>query len=184
MALAGAHRLDELGAGRGAVVSLARTSYLALEDRTGGSSVRLVVFNSDDPTERLSLSHTRIAQGHLFLAPTSSLVSNRRRPLARICEDDVRAHDIVSGHPCGPGLPDELLAALEEAGVPPWSIPDSVNLFTPVAIAPDGSIERLASAASPGDRIVLLAALNLVCGVAVEDGLIEAAVYERMPPLK
>ena len=91
-----------LESGEGLVAEVSRSSYLVADVEREATRLYLVLLRRGDPTERLSLAHTRIAQGHLFLGPMSNLVSNRRRVLARICEDDVRAHDILSS--CGADL--------------------------------------------------------------------------------
>ena len=91
-----------LGSGEGLVAEVSRGSYLVADVEREATRLYLVLLRRGDPAERLSLAHTRIAQGHLFLGPMSNLVSNRRRVLARICEDDVRAHDILSS--CGADL--------------------------------------------------------------------------------
>ena len=43
-------------------------------------------------------------------------VNNRRRVLARICEDDVRAHDIFSSCGADLNLPPGLVDTLERSG--------------------------------------------------------------------
>lgn len=170
-----------VGSGSGLLAPVPRSHYLWLRDVPGQSSARLWLFNATDPRERLSLSHTRISMGHVHLAPTSSLISNRRSVLARICEDEVRQHDVLTASIGEEPAPGELLEQLEAHDVPAWSLPDPVRLFTPVVVRDDTSVERLPSAATAGASFVLLAAVDLLAAIAVDGGALDVEARERMP---
>lgn len=168
--------------GEGVVLDVEQGHYLVLEIVEPGAVARFFLVNADDKAERLSLSHTRISQGHLLLAPTSSFVSNRRRVLARICEDDVRTHDILTGSTCEGDPPGDVVAALEQRGVPAWALPDPAVLFAPTVFDAAGAVGRAGSRASVGDRVVLLAGMNLVAALSVTAGAVAVSVRRQMTP--
>ena len=74
------HSLSE---GDGVVAAISQGSYFIADVEQPGTRVYMILLRREDPAERLSLAHTRIAQGHLFLGPMSNLISNRRGVLAR-----------------------------------------------------------------------------------------------------
>ena len=171
-----------LGPDDGLIAAVARGSYLIVDVERPATRVYLVLLLRRDPAERLSLAHTRIAQGHLFLGPMSNLVSNRRRVLARICEDDVRAHDILSSSSAAVSLPSGLVETLERNGIPEWSLPDGVDFFSPVEVQSDGSLVTSTSRARAGDRLALLMAEDVLCVVVVRGGALTLTVRTRMVP--
>ena len=171
-----------LESGEGLVAEVSRGSYLVADVEREATRLYLVLLHRRDPAERLSLAHTRIAQGHLFLGPMSNLVSNRRRVLARICEDDVRAHDILSSCGADLNLPPGLVDTLERNGIPEWSLPDGVGFFSPVEVRPDGSLVTGPSRARRGDRLALLMAEDVRCVMLVRAGALTLSVRARMVP--
>ena len=173
---------QRLPAGDGLIAAVPEGSYLIADVEQQGSRLYLILLRRQDPTERLSLAHTRIAQGHLFLGPMSNLISNRRRILARICEDDVRNHDILSSAHCGVSFPSDLVDVLEKNAIPEWSLPDGVDFFTPVEVGPDGSLATGPSPSRVGDRLALLMAEEVLCVVVVREGAVRLTVRDRMVP--
>ena len=171
-----------LGSGDGLVAAVARGSYLIADIERQATRLYLVLVLRRDPAEQLSLAHTRIAQGHLFLGPMSNLVSNRRRVLARICEDDVRTHDILSSSCANVGLPSGLVDTLERNGIPEWSLSDGVDFFSLVEVHADGSLVTGTSRARAGDRLALLMAEDVLCVVVVRAGALNLTVRARMVP--
>lgn len=169
-----------IGAGQGALVELGQSEYLILEERAGSSSVLLVLFNAADVREHMSLSHTRLGQGSLFLTPVSNLLSNGRHIMARIIEDDVRAHDIISGAAGEDQFPEDVLSELSGKGIEAWAVPECARLFTPCDVDKDERLVRRPSASRPGDRFVLLGGMNCVCALAVPEGGISWETRRQM----
>ena len=171
-----------LTSGDGVVAAVAEGRYLLVDVDQQGSRLYMVLFRGQDPTERLSLSHTRIAQGHLFLGPMSSLISNRRGVLARICEDDVRSHDILNSSRCSVSFPPEVVDVLEDQGAPEWSLPDGVDFFTSVKVGSDGTLQTDPFGAQPGDRLAMLMAVDVLCAVVLREGAVRLSILDRMVP--
>ena len=171
-----------LKAGDGVVAAITEGSYLVVDVEQPGSRLYLILFKYQDPSERLSLSHTRIAQGHLFLGPMSNLISNRRRTLARICEDDVRAHDILGSARCSVSFPANVVEVLEDHGVAQWSLPDGVDFFTATQVNSDGSLETAPSRSQSNDRLAMLMAADVLCAVVLREGAVRLSTREKMVP--
>lgn len=163
-----------------AVVQLPKANYLCITATESSTNIGLVLFNANDTSERMSLAHTRLGQGDLFLRPTSSLISNRRNILARVIEDDYRSHDIISG-----ALFEEtnqrLAGGLADIGIPYHRVPDPVRLFCNVSIEKDGTIRREPGGASVGDRFVIFASSELLVGLTAIAGGAAIEVFKRMP---
>ena len=163
-----------------AVVSLQKAQYLCLTAVASLTNVGLVASNAQDTAERMSLAHTRLGQGDLFLRPTSSLISNRRNILARVIEDDYRSHDIISGA-LFEDYGQRLSESLAGFGVPYHRVPDPVRLFCTIVIEDDGTLRREPGGAAPGDRLVLFASTNLLVGLVAIAGAVSIEVFDRMP---
>ena len=166
----------------GVVATISQGSYLLIDVVEPGSQLYMILLCQQDPTERLSLAHTRIAQGHLFLGPMSNLISNRRTILARICEDDVRSHDILSSSTANVTFPKDVVATLQSHGIPEWSLPDGIDFFTSVTLDPEGRFCNEGSRAQAGDRLALLLATDVVCAMVLRTGGIRVSVRHKMVP--
>lgn len=173
---------QRLTVNEGVVASVSQGSYLLIDVDQPGSRVYMILFNERDPTERLSLSHTRIAQGHLFLGPMSNLISNRRSILARVCEDDVRAHDILTSSTANVTFPESVVEELDAHGVPPWSLPDGIDLFSRVKVDKEGYFHHEGSPARTGDRLALLLATDVLFAMTVREGAVRVSVLRKMVP--
>jgi uncharacterized protein YcgI (DUF1989 family) len=64
-----------------------------------------------------------------------------------------------------------FVEALAEYDVPDWRVPDPVNLFQNSPLSPDGAYASAASLAKAGDRITLLAKMDLIaaCSACPQD---------------
>jgi uncharacterized protein YcgI (DUF1989 family) len=152
--------------------------------QTAGHQVGdLIAFSAADLTEFLSPSHTRRCLGAWRIGKGDSLFTNRRRPIVEIVEDTVGTHDILAPA-CDPyrdrrdfGVEDHrncrtnFVEALAPYGIPDWRVPDPVNLFQSSPVLPDGRYLSAASPAKPGDRVTLLAHLDLIaaCSACPQD---------------
>jgi uncharacterized protein YcgI (DUF1989 family) len=98
-------------------------------------------------------------------------------------EDTVGTHDILAAA-CDPyryrrdfGVEDHrscrmnFVEALAAHGIPDWRVPDPVNLFQHSPVLPDGRFLSAPSPAKPGDRVTLLARIDLIaaCSACPQD---------------
>ena len=147
-------------------------------DIEGGQIADFVAFNTDDLSEKLSCSHTRLGLHSIRFRIGDSLRTTLRRPMLEIIEDTVGAHDMLIP-PCDEqrylvdyGVKDHrnCVANFEEV-LKPWgivreNIPDTLNIFENATIDPDGSLIHLPVLSKAGDHITFRALMNLVCAVS------------------
>ena len=136
--------------------------------------------------EWMSAEHTRPSIGRLFPAPGDEILSNRRRPLARLEEDRSPGwHDtlyaacdparyellgVLGAHrSCATNLAEALGAP--EAGLPggPFPgdmVPQPFNLFMHVEVDADGALRVLPASTAPGDSISFRALVELIVVVS------------------
>ncbi|MGH7611744.1 MAG: DUF1989 domain-containing protein [Candidatus Dormibacteria bacterium] len=151
---------------------------LEIVDVEGEQVADLVAFPPDGDGEWLSPSHTRGGLQSLRLRVDGLLLSNRRRPLLRVVEDQVGVHDLLFamcdearyrldyGIPDHPNCRDNLAQALLPWGVRAYQLPDPVNVFQNSPVGEDGAISQAPPRSRPGDRLVLEALTDLVVGVS------------------
>jgi len=126
-------------------------------------------FNADDLMETLSPPHIRSALGRIFLKVGDVLVSRYRRPMIELLDDTCGVHDIIFP-PCDPetyvqrfGIHNHrscrtnLAEVMADKNIPYAYLPDPVDFFQNTPVTADGIIQRLASTAKPGDKVVLRA---------------------------
>lgn len=132
-------------------------------------------FRRDDPSEYMSMAHTRSVNSRAWPAPGEAFVSTRRRPMLRLVGDTSPGrHDTLLcacnreiyaelGHH-GPHrtCEDNLHEALGEIGLQVPLTPEPLNLFMNVVLAEDGTVVRASPISRPGDLVAFRAEMDLV----------------------
>lgn len=159
----------------GVAIQLDAGSEIVVINTHGTQVLDTWAFNMADPSEYLSMEHTRSRLSRLSPGVGDSLFSNRRRSVLTMLEDT------------SPGIHDTLLCAcnreiyrelgcddthrscesnLHEAlsvmGIRVPGTPAPLNLFMNVSVAPDGAIDRRSPQSRPGDRVRLRADMHAV----------------------
>jgi len=150
-------------------------------DVEGGQVADTWAFVADDPSEHHSAQHTRAYVDRLFPRPGEQFVTNRRRPILTLEEDNTPGvHDMLIAA-CDParyeGLgvrgwhascEENLHRALEALGVAPIPrfAPQPINLFMNTPAGLDGTIQWLPAETEAGDNVVLRAELEIVVAVS------------------
>jgi uncharacterized protein YcgI (DUF1989 family) len=164
-------------AGGGAGVRLSRGQQLRIIDPQGGQSGDLLAYAADG-SERFSSGRTIDYGGKLFVGAGDVLWSDRSNPMLTIVEDQVGRHDMLYA-PCSlemyrlqygvtgyhPNCHDNLAAALRELGVEPGPIPNALNFFMHVEVAPDGRLTFAPPNSRPGDWMLLRAEMDLAVAI-------------------
>lgn len=151
-----------------------------------GKSVRLInthgyqvvdtwAFSKADPSEFLSVEHSRTATRRAAPRKGDTLVSNRRRPIVTVVEDTTPGiHDTLIaacdaaryemlGAPGHDNCAANLAAVFERFGLKLPEIPCPVNLFqNSPADATTGEIRFLPSVAKPGQFVELRAEMDVL----------------------
>jgi uncharacterized protein YcgI (DUF1989 family) len=167
-------RLDRVVTGGfGAPWDARSGEYVTVVDLEGEQTGDFVAFAADDPDEWLSPVHCREALRSIFVRAGDRLVSNRRRPVLEIIQDDVGVHDAtipacdptryavefgVAGHR---NCLENLWEAVRDRGVAIERMPEPLNLFQNTPVIGDGRIGLTDPVSRPGQRIVLRALVEL-----------------------
>jgi urea carboxylase-associated protein 2 len=156
---------------------LARGTTLRLTDRAGDGCAHLLLFNADQPWERLNVADTVKIPWQAYLAAGHPLLSDQGRVLATITADSSTRHDALcgassraanearygDGSPHGPAPAGRELFKLAAAkhGLSPRDVPPSLSFFQGVRAEADGSLLFLGSA-GPRREIEIRAELPLI----------------------
>jgi uncharacterized protein YcgI (DUF1989 family) len=168
-------------------------------DIEGGQVADTWAFVADDPAEHHSAQHTRASVDRLFPRLGEKFVTNRRRPILTLEEDNSAGiHDMLIAA-CDPARYEGLgvegwhasceenlqraLEALEVDPVPRFA-PQPINLFMNTPARPDGTIEWLPAATKAGDHVVLRAELDIVVAVSACPQDIVAINQRRPSPIE
>jgi uncharacterized protein len=163
----------------GGALTIAKGQLLRIIDPRGEQVSDLISFARDDTREWLSSGRTIDYANTIYLTTGHTLYSNRSRPMWTIVEDTVGRHDFLltpcsldtfriiygtSGH--HPSCFENLATALAAFGIPPDTIPTTLNVFMNVEIQPTGELRILPPRSRAGDHIVLRAEMNMIVGVS------------------
>jgi uncharacterized protein len=179
----------------GRAVRVERGRRFRVIDVEGGQVADTWAFVADDPGEQHSAQHTRAYIDRLFPRPGQKFVTNRRRPILTLEEDNTAGiHDMLIAA-CDParyeGLgvegwhascEENLHRALDALGVEPIPrfAPQPINLFMNTPARPDGTIEWLPAETKAGEHVILRAELDIVVAVSACPQDI-VAINERRP---
>jgi uncharacterized protein YcgI (DUF1989 family) len=162
----------------GGALTIARGELLRITDPRGEQVSDLMSFAREDVREWLSSGRTIDYANTIYVTTGHTLYSNRSRPMWTIVEDTVGRHDFLLT-PCSPDTfriiygttghhPScfaNLANALAPFGIPPDTIPTTLNIFMNVEVAPTGELNILPPRSRAGDYIVLRAEMDMIVGV-------------------
>lgn len=156
---------------------LARGTELQLTDLSGDACAHVLLYNADQPWERLNVADTTKVQWNAYLAAPAVLLSDQGRVLASLVADSSERHDALcgttslagntvrygDGSPHGPSPAGRELFTLAAAkhGLTPRDIPPSQSFFQGTQVEADGSLIHTGSAGA-GTSITLRTELALI----------------------
>ncbi len=149
---------ETLGLGAYAARRLPRGARLRIANLDGGACVGLVVYNAEQPSERLNAADTAKVQWNAYLGAGSVLLSDRGRTLMAVLEDTCGQHDLF----CGTRARERFLVALARHELGRRDLPANLNLFRGVRVDPDGKLEPMRRDPGPGEYVVLRADLDVL----------------------
>ena len=162
--------MPEIAGGSGKAFRLAKGHAVNLVNTHGTQTVDAWALRDRDPSEYLSVEHTRRMLFKLFPAAGDMLYSNRRNPLLLLEEDTAPGrHDMLFAccdkwlyqhYGCAPGhanCRDNFTDALFEIGVDPALVPNPLNLWMNVPVRGNETLSLEAPISRPGDYVVLRA---------------------------
>ncbi|MCK6451419.1 MAG: urea carboxylase-associated family protein [Alphaproteobacteria bacterium] len=160
---------------KGKAVALAKGQRIKVINTHGEQVVDTWAFNRHDPSEFMSMEHTRASLLRVIPRVGDRLYTNKRRPILTLVEDTSPGiHDTViaacdryryeelgcKGH--HDSCTDNLAAALGELGLKPPETPSPLNLWMNIPIKPDGSLSFDPPVSRRGDYVVLQAEMDAV----------------------
>ena len=179
--IAGIGETLQIPAREGRAVRIDAGRRFRVIDVEGGQVADTWAFVADDPGEYHSAQHTRAVVDRLFPLPGEQFVTNLRRPILTLEEDNTPGiHDMLIAA-CDParyeGLgvegwhascEENLHRALETLGAQPIPrfAPQPINLFMNTPALPDSTIDWRPAPTRPGDHVVMRAELDLVLAVS------------------
>ena len=150
-----------------------RGSTLRLVAPEGSRGVAFLCYNADNTIERYNAADTAKIQFNAFLKKGMLLYSDMGRVLFSITEDTCGLHDTLGGcsnlatnSKYGEGdfknSRDNFLLALIKRNLGKKDIMPNLNLFTRIAVDPNGNLSWAEKTAQPGDFIDLRAEMNVL----------------------
>jgi urea carboxylase-associated protein 2 len=161
---------------------LARGTTLRLTDRDGDACAHVLLYNADQPWERLNVADTVKIPWQAYLGPCHPLLSDQGRVLASIVADHANgAHDALCGvttragneahygdgsaHGQSPAGRELLLLAAAKHGLTRRDLAPSVSFFKRIRVSEVGGL-RYTGSCYPGGYVELRAELPLVVLIA------------------
>jgi uncharacterized protein YcgI (DUF1989 family) len=167
-------------AGKGAGLRLKSGERLQIVNTHGSQVVDLFAHNAADPSETLSIQHSRNMWYRLQPRIGDQLWTQLRRPILALVEDsshgvhdtlfpccDARRYEQLGVKGYHRNCADNWREALVELGIaPPSTVPTALNLFMNVPVAPDGSFKILPPVSRPGDHVTFRAEMGCVVALS------------------
>lgn len=173
---------ETIAAGGYASRRIARGTRLRLIDLEGDGCVSMLIFNTENPLERLNVADTLKIQWNAYLSAGKLLLSDMGRVMLSIVQDDADTHDAFcgtsneatnarayGGGACSwahPTSRDRLLLGVTKIGLGRKDVHPCVNWFKGVTIDAHGDTTLVAGPFAPGRALVLRAEMDVLIVVA------------------
>ncbi len=153
----------EIPARRGKALHLRRGQKARVVNTKGQQVVDTWAFNAADLSEFMSMEHSRVAMGRIIPAIGDALVTNRRRPILTLVEDnsggihdtlfaacDCWRYELLGSEGYHDNCTDNLAAAMRELGLAAAETPAPLNLFMNIPVLDGNRVEARAPVSTPG----------------------------------
>lgn len=173
---------ETIAAGGYASRSIARGTRLRLVDLHGDGCASMLLFNAENPAERLNVADTLKVQWNGYLGEGKLILSDMGRVMMSIIEDDAGTHDAFCGasnqasnrrrygdganYGKHPNARDRFMLAVAKHGLGRKDVHPCINWFKGVRIASDGGARAEIGPFPPGRSLILRAEMDLVLAVA------------------
>lgn len=161
---------------------IARGTRLRLIDVAGDACASLLLFNAENPLERLNVADTLKVQWNGYLGAGKLLLSDMGRVLMSILEDGAGTHDAFCGasneasnarkygdgknYGRHPNARDRFMLGVAKHGLGRKDVHPCLNLFKGVRIEADGTTTPQVGPFAPGRQVVLRAEMDLIVVLA------------------
>lgn len=182
---------------------LKKGQYLKVIDKEGQQVSDMVLFNANDPREKISSGKTLDFEESLLITKGNFLWSNRSNKMAEIVEDTNGRNDFLLA-PCSPetfqimynnphfhpSCFENLYKNLERFGIHKDDIPTAFNIFMNVQWDAKGKLSVEPPLSKAGDYLIIEAKMDLIVGLtacSAEDsnnGCFKPIQYEILESLE
>jgi len=161
---------------------IGRGTRLRLVDLHGDACASLLLFNAENPNERLNVADTVKVQWNGYLGAGKLLLSDMGRVMASILEDTAGTHDAFCGasneasnarkygdgknYGAHPNARDRFMLGVAKHGLGRKDVHPCVNLFKGVRIAEDGATIPQVGPFEPGRQVLLRGEMELIVVLA------------------
>lgn len=165
----------EIPARRGKAAQLRCGQIVEVINTTGQQVVDTWAFSAADLGEFMSMEHSRVAIGHIVPAVGDTLVTNRRRPILTLVEDnsggihdtlfaacDRWRYELLGCKEPHDNCTDNLAMALAELGLAAAQTPAPLNLFMNIPVIDGNRVEVCPPVSTPGSHVALRAEMDCV----------------------
>ena len=165
--------LVTIPARRGKATFLGQGQSVRVINTHGQQVIDTWAFSRHDPTEFMSMEHSRTALARIMPQVGHSMVTNRRRPILTLVEDtsggihdtllaacDRYRYELLGCKDYHDNCTDNLTAALAELGLTLPETPSPWNLFMNIPVGGDGSVSFEPPVSGPGDYLILRAEMD------------------------
>ena len=169
-------------AGEGWIHEIRMGQIFRIVDLEGNQAVDTLFYSMQDTAERYSAADTITAQKNIYLTVGTELISNFRRPMLTILEDNCGRHDTLGGacsqesnqvryaidkrsmHACR----NSFLLAVQE---PKWNISKrdvtaNINFFMNVPVTPDGKLTFEDGISGASKYVEMRAEMDVICVIS------------------
>lgn len=173
---------ETIAAGGYASRRIARGSRLRLIDLHGDACASVLLFNAENPLERLNVADTVKVQWNGYLGAGRLLLSDMGRVMMSILEDTAGTHDTFCGasneasnarkygdgknYGTHPNARDRFMLGVAKHGLGRKDVHPCINFFKEVRIAEDGTTVPEVGPFAPGRQLVLRAEMDLIVVLA------------------
>jgi uncharacterized protein len=164
---------------KGRAVRLRKGESIKIVNVHGHQVCDTWAFSQDDPTEFMSMEHTRPTIGTIFPTKGHYLHSNRRRPILFFAEDtspgihdtiiaacDDYRYGLLGCTEYHENCTDNLRAAMRAINAPLPEVPSPLNLWMNIPVDGKGAIAWGEPRSKAGDYVVLRAEMDVVVAMS------------------
>jgi len=173
---------ETVAAGGYASRRIARGARLRLIDLHGDACASMLLFNAENPLERLNVADTLKVQWNGYLGAGKLLLSDMGRVMMSILEDGARTHDAFCGasneasnarsygdgknYGAHPNARDRFMLGVAKHGLGRKDVHPCINWFKGVKVEDDGSTTPRIGPFAPGRELLLRAEMELIVVIA------------------
>jgi len=167
--------LQTIPAGHGVAIELSSGSEIVVINTHGTQVLDTWAFNLDDPSEYMSMEHSRLHLLKLRPEVGDTLITNRRRSILTLVEDtspgvhdtvlaacDARRYELLGVEEYHDNCSDNLANGMGDLGLEMTEEPSSFNLFMNIPWTEDGGLTLAEPVTKPGDYVVFRAETDVV----------------------